>query len=158
MCARKKETKRYKEIRNSKASHEYFVDETLECGLILKGTEVKAVRQGLAQISDAFIRIDKRRAWMYHANIPEYALGNFANHNPFRPRELLMHASERRKWELATQQGGYTVIPLRMYFKNGIVKIQAGLCRGKKQYDKRAVTRKAEDEREIQRTMRAALR
>ena len=158
MSARKKDDKRYKEIRNAKASHDYFVEETLECGIILAGTEVKAIRQGLAQIADAYVRIDRRRVWLCQANIAEYSHGSYTNHPTYRARELLMHQRERMKWEQAMQTGGMTAIPLRIYFKNGLIKVQVGLCRGKKEYDKRQTLRNAEDKREIQRTMRAAIK
>jgi len=119
--SRKKKAERYKEIRNSRAHREYFIDETLEAGIALRGTEVKSVRRGMVQINDAFVRIDKGVPILYHAHIAEYAFGSHANHNPYRPRKVLLHQKEIRKWEQAVQSGGRTLIPLRLYFKKGLV-------------------------------------
>jgi SsrA-binding protein len=152
--ARKQEVKRYKEIRNSRAKHEYFVDETLEAGIALTGTEVKSLRAGQGQIGDAFVRFQNGVPMLYHAHIAEYAFGNFANHKPVRPRKLLMHAKEILRWQHEVQAGGRTVIPLRLYFKKGLVKIEIGLARGKKHYDKREDLKKKEDLRETQRMVR----
>lgn len=152
--AKKSDSKRYKEIRNSRARHDYFVDEELECGIVLTGTEVKSMRAGQAQINEAFVRFNKGVPMLYHAHIAEYAFGNYANHKPVRPRKLLMHAKEIIRWEHEVQAGGRTVIPLRMYFKKGLVKIEIGLARGKKHYDKRHDLRKQEDLRETQRMVK----
>lgn len=152
--AKKNETKRYKEIRNSRAKHEYFIDDTLECGIVLTGTEVKSLRAGQAQINDAFVRFHNGVPMLFHAHIAEYAFGNFANHKPLRPRKLLLHAKEIVKWQHEVQAGGRTVIPLRMYFKKGLVKLEIGLARGKKHYDKREDLKKKEDLREAQRMVK----
>jgi SsrA-binding protein len=152
--SRKKEKERFKEVRNARARRDYFVDETLEAGIALRGTEVKSIRQGTAQINDAFVRIDKGTPILYHAHFSEYAFGTDSNHNPYRPRKLLLHKREIRKWEQVIQSGGRTIIPLRMYFKKGLVKVEIALCRGKKQYDKRDDLRKAVDLREAQRTVK----
>ena len=141
-------------MRNSRARRDYFVDETLEVGIELKGTEVKSIRQGLVQINDAFVRIEKEVPTLYHAHIAEYSLGTHTNHNPYRPRRLLMHKREIRKWEQLIQSGGRTIVPLRMYFNKGLVKVEIALCRGKKQYDKRDDMKKAVDMREAQRTVK----
>lgn len=151
---RKKDKERFKEVRNARARHDFFIDETLEAGLALKGTEVKSVRRGMVQINEGFVRIDKGVPILYHAHIAEYAFGTSANHNPYRPRKLLLNAREIRKWEQAIQSGGRTIIPLRMYFKKGLVKVEIGLCRGKKLFDKREDLKKAVDIRETQRTVR----
>ena len=150
----KKKAERYKEIRNSRAHREYFIDETLEAGIALRGTEVKSVRRGMVQINDAFVRIDKGVPILYHAHIAEYAFGSHANHNPYRPRKLLLHQKEIRKWEQAVQSGGRTLIPLRLYFKKGLVKVEVALCRGKRQYDKREDLKRAVDLREAERTVK----
>ncbi|MDP0500716.1 MAG: SsrA-binding protein SmpB [Verrucomicrobiota bacterium JB022] len=152
-----KSGERYCEIRNSKAQRDYFVDETLEAGLVLQGTEVKSIRAGGAQISESFVRIDRGEAILYHANIQEYAFGNFQNHNPYRPRKLLLHRKEILKWEQAIKAGGLAIIPLKMYFKNGMVKVQLGLCRGKREYDKREDLKEAVDRREMDRAIKAHL-
>lgn len=154
----KKSADRYREVRNSKAQRDYFVDETMEAGLVLTGTEVKSIRAGGAQIADAFVRIERGSAILYHANIPEYSFGNFANHNPYRPRKLLLHDKEIRAWEQAVSVGGKAIVPLRMYFKKGLVKVQIGLCRGKKEYDKRDDLKEQLDRREMDRAMKDALR
>lgn len=152
--AKKNDANRYKEIRNSSAHRDYFVDATLECGVVLTGTEVKSLRAGQGQLKDAFVRFERDIPMLYNAHIAEYAFGNFANHKPQRPRKLLMNKKEIIKWQHEVQAGGRTVIPLRMYFKQGLVKLEVGLARGKKQYDKREDVKKREDLREAQRMMR----
>lgn len=141
-------------MRNSRARRDFFIDETLEAGIVLKGTEVKSIRQGMAQINESFVRIDKGTPILYHAHVAEYAFGTTSNHNPYRPRKLLLNKREIRKWEQAVQSGGRAIIPLRIYFKKGLVKVEIALCRGKKQYDKREDLKKAVDIRETQRTVK----
>lgn len=141
-------------MRNSRARRDYFIDETLEAGVVLKGTEVKSIRQGMVQINESFVRIDKGVPILYHAHIAEYTFGTSSNHNPYRPRKLLLNSREIRKWEQAVQSGGRTIVPLRMYFRHGLVKVEIALCRGKKQYDKREDLRKEVDLRESQRTVK----
>lgn len=141
-------------MRNSRARRDFFIDETLEAGIVLKGTEVKSIRQGMAQINESFIRIDKGTPILYHSHVAEYAFGTTSNHNPYRPRKLLLNQREIRKWEQAVQSGGRAIIPLRIYFKKGLVKVEIALCRGKKQYDKREDMKKAVDIRETQRTVK----
>jgi SsrA-binding protein len=152
--SRKKKKERFKEVRNSRAHKDFFVDETLEAGIALDGTEVKSIRQGTVQISEGFVRIDKGIPILYHAHIAEYAYGTHSNHNPYRPRKLLLNKREIRKWEQAIQSGGRTIIPLRMYFVKGLIKIEIGLARAKKLYDKREDMKKAVDIRETQRTVK----
>jgi len=152
--SRKKNKERFKEVRNSRANKDFFIDETLEAGIVLDGTEVKSIRQGTVQIGEGFVRIDKGVPILYHAHIAAYAFGSHANHNPYRPRKLLLNKREIRKWAQAIQSGGRTIIPLRMYFKKGLVKIEIGLCRAKKQYDKREDLKKAVDIRETERTVK----
>ncbi len=141
-------------MRNSRAKRDFFIDETLEAGIVLLGTEVKSIRLGLAQINEAFVRIDRGVPILYHAHIAEYAFGTSSNHNPVKPRKLLLNSREIRKWEQAMQSGGRAIIPLRMYFKNGLIKVEIALCRGKKQYDKREDLKKEVDLRESQRTVK----
>ena len=141
-------------MRNSRARRDYFIDESLEAGIVLQGTEVKSIRKGMAQINESFVRIDKGSPILYHAHIAEYAFGVNSNHNPYRPRKLLLNKKEIRKWEQAIQSGGRTIVPLRIYFKAGLIKVEVGLCRGKKQFDKREDLKKAEDLRETQRTVK----
>jgi len=150
----KKKKKRFTEIRNARAGRDFFIDETLEAGIALKGTEVKSIREGTVQLSEGFVRIDQGTPILYHVHISEYAFGSSANHNPYRPRKLLLNSREIRKWEQAIQSGGRTIIPLRMYFKKALVKLEIGLCRGKKQFDKREDLKKAVDLRETQRMVK----
>lgn len=155
--ARKEEPKRYKESRNSRALRDYFVEETLEAGIVLTGTEIKSVRHSPAQINDAFVRFEPKGPVLYHAHISEYTFGNFANHKPTRPRRLLLNRRQIMKWQQAIQTTGLTVVPLRMYFKKGLLKVEIALVRGKKQYDKREEVKDKEALRETQRAMKAHL-
>jgi len=148
MSAQKKEAKRYTEIRNSKALHDYFVDERFEAGIQLRGTEVKSIRAGKAQITGAFGRCDKGELWLHNVHIDPYAFGNTQNHEPRRTRKLLLHSHQIRKISQALEAGGRTVVPLRMYFKDALVKVEMGLCTGKKLFDKREVVKKKEQLRE----------
>ena len=149
MSAQKKEAKRYTEIRKSKALHDYFVDERFEAGIQLRGTEVKSIRAGKAQITGAFGRCDKGELWLHNVHIDPYAFGNTQNHEPRRTRKLLLHSHQIRKISQALEAGGRTVVPLRMYFKDALVKVEMGLCTGKKLFDKREVVKKKEQLREL---------
>lgn len=151
---RKNKEKRYKEVRNARALRDYFVDSTLEAGIALTGTEVKSIRQGQGQLNDAFVRFEKGGPVLYHAHIAEYSFGNYANHNPYRPRKLLMNKREITRWKHEIQAGGRTAIPLRMYFNKGLIKVEIALARGKKQYDKREDVKKKEAIRETQRMVK----
>ena len=154
----KAKKERYKEVRNNRVHRDYFVEERPEAGIVLRGTEVKSIRQGMAQINDAFVRIERGAPTLYHAHISEYAFGTDANHNPYRPRKLLLNRREIRRWEQQLQSGGRTLIPLRLYFKQGLVKAEIGLCRGKKQYDKREDLKRKADELEADRALKQHLR
>ena len=155
--AKKTDKPRYKESRNSRAQRDYFLEDTLECGIVLTGTEIKSLRNGPAQINDAFVRFEAKGPMLYHAHIAEYVFGNFANHKPTRPRRLLMNKRQILKWTHAVQTGGLTVIPTRMYFKKALMKVEIALARGKKQYDKREDIKRKEDLREKQRMVKAHL-
>ena len=133
----KKDAKRYTEIRNAKALRDYTVEERFEAGIKLQGTEVKAIRSGRVQINDAFGRFEKGDLWLMNAHIDEYAFGNSNNHPTRRTRKLLLHKHELRKIAQALQIGGYAMVPLRMYFKEALVKVEVALCTGKKTHDKR---------------------
>ena len=135
--ANKKDGKRYTEIRNSKALRDYSIEERFEAGIKLQGTEVKAIRAGRAQINDAFGRFDKGDLWLMNAHIDEYAFGNLNNHATRRTRKLLLHKHELRKIAQAMQVGGFALVPLRMYFKEALVKLEIGLGVGKQLHDKR---------------------
>ena len=140
MCAaktNKKDGKRFTEIRNSKALRDYLIEERFEAGIKLQGTEVKAIRAGRAQINDAFGRFDKGDLWLMNAHIDEYAFGSFNNHDTRRTRKLLLHKHELRKIAQALQVGGLTLVPLRMYFKEALVKVEVGLGVGKQLHNKR---------------------
>jgi SsrA-binding protein len=136
-AAKKKDAKRYTEIRNAKALRDFAVVERFEAGIKLQGTEVKAIRAGRAQISDAFGRFEKGDLWLMNAHIDEYAFGSINNHATRRIRKLLLNKHELRKIAQALQIGGMALVPLRMYFKEALVKVEVALCTGKKQHDKR---------------------
>jgi len=136
-AAKKKDAKRYTEIRNAKALRDFAVVERFEAGIKLQGTEVKAIRGGRAQISDAFGRFEKGDLWLMNAHIDEYSFGSMNNHATRRIRKLLLHKHELRKIAQALQIGGMALVPLRMYFKEALVKVEIALCTGKKQHDKR---------------------
>lgn len=154
MCAKKKSTDRQREIRNSKAHHNYFVGDCFEAGIVLQGTEVKAIRAGDAQISEAFCRVEKGQVWIYNSHIGEYKFGNIQNHPPRRKRKLLLHRREIHKFIGAMEAGGKSLIPLRIYLKHGIIKIEIALCTGKKLHDKRETLKKKITMREAERDMR----
>lgn len=154
MSAKKKETARYTEIRNAKALRDYSVDEKFEAGLALKGTEVKSIRAGRAQISDSFGRFEKGELWLFNAHIEEYAFGNIYNHDTRRTRKLLLNKHEIRKIAQAMQVGGKALIPLRMYFKEALVKVEVALCTGKKLFDKRDDLRKKAEMDEVKKVMK----
>jgi len=141
------------EIRNRKASHDYFIGETFEAGVALTGTEIKSLRAARAQINDAFVRIDRGEAFMYQAHISEYDFGNRNNHNPTRARKLLLHKREILKLKSATDSGGVAIIPLKMYFKKALAKVLIAVCTGKKLYDKREALKKGEADREARKAM-----
>src|ERR1035437_3387336 len=124
MSAQKKDSARYTEIRNSKALRDYFVEEKFEAGIALKGTEVKSIRAGKAQINDAFGRFEKGELWLHNAHIEEYAFGNIYNHDVRRTRKLLLHRHQVRKIGQALKIGGRALVPLRMYFKEALVKVE----------------------------------
>lgn len=128
---------RFTEIRNAKALRDYTVNERFEAGLQLRGTEVKSIRAGRAQINDAFGRYEKGELWLHGAHIEEYAFGNRFNHDARRIRKLLLHRHQIRKIGQALEAGGQSLIPLRMYFKDALVKVEVALCTGKKLFDKR---------------------
>jgi SsrA-binding protein len=154
MSAQKKDPTRYTEIRNSKALRDYFVEEKFEAGIALKGTEVKSIRAGKAQITDAFGRFEKGELWLHNAHIEEYAFGNIYNHDKRRTRKLLLHSHQIRKIAQALQIGGRALVPLRMYFKDALVKVEVALCSGKKLYDKREDLKRKVVDREIDKAMK----
>jgi SsrA-binding protein len=154
MSAQKKDASRYTEVRNAKALRDYFVDERFEAGIALKGTEVKSIRAGKAQISDAFGRVEKGEVWLHNAHIEQYAFGNINNHDARRIRKLLLHAHQIRKIDQALNAGGRALVPLRMYFKDALVKVEVGIGRGKKLFDKRDTLKKAAVTRDLDKSLK----
>ena len=138
-------------VTNSKARRDYHILETYEAGIVLQGTEVKALRAGKGQIGDAFARVDNDQVFLYNAHIDEYTQGNRANHAPKAVRKLLLHKSEIRKLFALASVKGNALIPLAMYWKNGKVKVSIGVGKGKAQFDKREDLKKRESEREVKR-------
>jgi len=139
---------------NRRAFHDYFIDERYEAGLVLTGTEVKSLRTGRANLADGYVRIDGREAWLENVHISAYAQGGYVNHEPRRPRKLLLHAKEIASLVGKVRQRGYTLIPLRMYFSRNHAKVEIGLGRGKRQYDKRQAMAEADAKREMERAIR----
>ncbi|MBP1559542.1 MAG: SsrA-binding protein SmpB [Oscillospiraceae bacterium] len=139
---------------NKKAFHEYFVEESFECGIELAGTEVKSLRQGGASLKEAWCEISDGEVFVKQMHIAPYDKGNIFNKDPLRPRKLLLHKSEIRRLIGQTKQQGFTLIPLSLYFKGSRVKLQMGLCRGKKLHDKRQDIAKRDAQRDIQRAMK----
>ena len=154
MAAKKKDSERFTEIRNSKALRDYSIDERFEAGIQLRGTEVKAIRMGKAQISDAFARVEKGEIWMHNAHIEQYAFGNINNHDAKRIRKLLLHRRVIEKVRLALETGGRALVPLRMYFKEALVKVEVGLGTGKKLYDRRDDLKKRAEMREVDQALK----
>jgi SsrA-binding protein len=138
---------------NRSARHDFFIDETFEAGLVLRGTEVKALRMGRATIGDGYIHIENGEAWLENVYIPEYTQGTWTNHAPKRRRKLLLHHDEINELMLRTREKGHTIVPLRLYFVKGRAKIEIGLGRGKKLYDKRHALKERQDAREAERAI-----
>jgi SsrA-binding protein len=141
-------------IDNRRARHEFHILESLEAGLALTGTEVKSIRAGGVSISEAYARFRDGEAWLMSVHIPPYKQGSFSNVDPNRPRKLLLHKEQIVQLESRVKEKGLTIVPLRMYFTRGKVKVQLGLARGKKTWDKRADIAKRDVEREIARHVR----
>lgn len=139
--------------RNRRAMHDYEIIDTLECGLVLTGTEVKSLRERLAMLEDAYAKIEGSEVWLVGCEIPEYTMGNRLNHKPRRNRKLLLHKREIAKFCGKAEQKGFTLIPLKLYFKGGRAKVEIAVARGKQQHDKRAATKEAETKRDIRREM-----
>ena len=135
---------------NKKAYHDYFIDETYEAGISLHGTEVKSVRMGKCSVKESFVRITNDEVMIYGMHISPYEKGNIFNKDPLRERKLLMHRYEINKLKGKIQEKGYTLVPLQVYFKGSLVKVEIGLARGKKLYDKRADIAKKDQRRELE--------
>ncbi len=144
--------------RNRKAYHDYFIDDTFEAGLVLTGTEVKSLRAGRASLVDGWVEIINGEAWLMGVHIPEYAEGTWTNHAPRRKRKLLLHLEQIRRLDAKSGEKGHTIVPLELYFLGGRAKVEIGLARGKKEYDKRHTLREQQDAREAERAMAARRR
>jgi len=140
--------------RNKRARHDYAIEDEVEAGLVLTGTEVKSLRAGRASLTDGFGLITDGEAWLHGVHIPEYTQGTWTNHEPRRIRKLLLHRKEIEKLARSTQEQGLTLVPLSLYFKDGKAKIELGLGRGKRSYDKRQDLAKRDAAREIDRELR----
>ena len=140
--------------KNSKAFHDYFVEEKYETGVVLSGTEVKSIRQGGANLKDSWCQVKDGELWLYGVHISPYEKGNIFNKDPRRVRKLLVHRREILKLHMATQRDGLTLVPLSLYFKGPRVKVEVGLCKGKKLYDKRQAAAERDARRDIDRAMK----
>lgn len=142
---------------NKKARFDYFVEETYECGIVLVGTEVKSVKAGNVSFADSFAEIINGELWMRNFHISEYAYSSVFNHNPDRQKKLLVHKEELKRIRRKVEEKGYTLIPLDFFLKHGIVKITLGICKGKKQYDKRETIKERDINRELSREFKKDL-
>ena len=140
--------------RNRRARHDYELLEKVEAGLVLTGTEVKSLRNGKANLEDAYAEVNDGEAWLVGCDIPEYVQGNRENHLPKRPRKLLLHKREIAKLDSRTTEKGITLIPLSIYFKKGMAKVELSLAKGRKTFDKREAIKKQDAKRDIDRAMR----
>ena len=138
---------------NRKARHDYHIDDTYEAGLVLTGTEIKSIRAGRVNLRDSYATLKEGELWLLNTHIAPYDQGSHTNHEPRRPRKLLMHRREINRIAGKLQEKGFTLVPLRLYLKNNLAKVELGLARGKKQYDKRAALREKETRREIDRAV-----
>jgi SsrA-binding protein len=140
--------------RNRRARYDYFIDDTVEAGLVLTGTEVKSLRAGRASLTDGFGQITDGEAWLHGVHIPEYTLGTWTNHEPRRTRKLLLHRKEIDRLAVATRERGLTLVPLSLYFRDGRAKVEIALARGKRSYDKRHDLAERDAAREVDRALR----
>jgi len=138
---------------NRKARHDYSIEATFECGLVLVGTEVKSLRAGRATIGDGFATIDDGEVWLHQVHIPEYEHGSWTNHEPRRKRKLLMHKLEIDRLIGKTKESGMTLVPLSLYFSDGYAKVEIGLARGRQNHDKRQAIAERESKREVERAI-----
>jgi len=139
---------------NKKARHEYFLDEFFEAGIELAGTQVKSLRMGKCSIKEAWVRIQNGEVFLYQMHISPYEKGNLFNRDPLRPRKLLLHKAQIRKLEQQIKTKGYTIVPVRVYFKKSLAKVEIALARGKKLYDKRHDLAQRQSDREMQRALK----
>lgn len=140
---------------NKKAYHDYFIEEKFEAGVVLQGTEVKSLRAGMANLNDAFMLVRDGEAYLHNLNISQYEFGNIQNHQPDRNRKLLLHRRQIDHLYGKIREKGLSVIPLRLYFKDGLVKVEIGLAKGKKLYDKREDLKTKDSQREMSQALKA---
>lgn len=143
---------------NRKASHDYSIDDTIEAGMVLRGTEIKSIRRGSANLKDSYARVYQNEMYVYNMHIAPYEEGNRFNHEPLRTRKLLLHRKEITKLQDHMQAPGNAIIPLKLYIKNGMCKVLLGVATGKKKYDKREDLKKKQMKREIDRAMKEQFR
>jgi len=141
---------------NRKARHDYHIEDTLEAGLVLTGSEIKSIRAGRVNLRDSYVTIRNNEAWLVGAHIAGYAQASHEDHDPLRDRKLLLHRIEIDRWLARAEQKGYTIVPLRLYLKNNRAKVEIALARGKRQHDKRAAIAEREAERAIERSIKEA--
>ena len=139
---------------NKKARHNYFIEDTIEAGMVLQGTEVKSMRDGKANLTDAYVSIEKSEAYLCNAHINPYTPANQFNHHPKRKRKLLLHRKEINRLIGQSREKGYNLIPLKIYFKKGRVKVEISIAKGKKLHDKRSALKKRDADREIEKAMK----
>jgi SsrA-binding protein len=144
--------------RNKRAYHEYEVLEALECGLVLTGTEVKSLREGSASLEQAYAKVEGGEVWLLGSDIPEYSMGNRMNHKPKRPRKLLLHRREIARFAGRASERGFTLVPLRIYFKDGLAKVELAVAKGKQLHDKREAAKKTQAQKEIRQALNARRR
>ncbi|MGI8968185.1 MAG: SsrA-binding protein SmpB [Chloroflexota bacterium] len=140
---------------NRRATHDYFIDDRIEAGLVLTGTEIKSIREGRVNLREGYARITGNEGWLVNVHIAPYEHGNRYNHEPLRDRKLLLHRNEIATLVGKVRQRGYTLVPLQLYLKHGKAKVELGLARGKREFDKRESIAKREAQREIDRALRA---
>lgn len=143
---------------NRKARHDYSVLETMEAGIVLQGTEIKAIRQARVNLKDGFARVRQGEAFLYNVHVSPYEQGNIFNHDPLRTRKLLLHKKQIAKLESEMKTPGITLVPLKLYLKNGFAKVLIGVAKGKKQYDKREALKQKDQKREVDRALKDARR
>ena len=143
---------------NRKARFDYTIDDSIECGVVLQGTEVKSVKEGKISFPDSFAEIIKDEVWLKNFHISEYVYSSIFNHNPDRPKKLLLHREQIKRLQRKVEEKGYTLIPLSFYLKDGRLKVSLGICKGKKQFDKRNTIKDRDNQRDIQRDFRQGLK
>ena len=139
--------------RNRKAQHEYFLEDRYEAGIVLRGTEIKSVRAGQVSLQEAYVAIERGEAWLFGAHIAAYDPASDFNHDPVRPRKLLLHRRELDRLTRDVDQKGYTIVPTRMYLAHGLAKLEIALAKGKRQYDKRRKLRERDAQRQVERAL-----